>query len=447
VAEARVLRAHTYFNLIVIWNTPPMIDHVISDGLPYNSDRDPDNPMTHEDLLKWVAKECEEAIPYLDERKSTTDKDGVAKVTKGFAYALQGKALLFAKDYAGAKAALKKVIDSGKYALVPGEKYWQNFHIEGDCNEEKIFEVNIEKDASMSSGSSLGSRAVWMESQIWNWRSDHFKLPPQAVYDGGVDGWGGLGVPLWFGDEFFENDGHSYRFDATLKHIDDAVYGMEYNNKAINAMTLEEKKVSKDIGIVDVKDGLYGESFWLPFKQLLRKEDAFAAKKAYRLNNHIVMRYAEVLLLYAEACLQTGDNAQAKWAVNLIQTRAGSKTVSANVDMNVLKKEKSYELWNESCRWLDLVRWGDTDRVKQAGQAVPKLFDKLFREPKSGESVIWEHGTEADSRFYIVYTHEAIDASWKVGFKEGKHEYFPFPTSVMEKNPNMVQNPGWDSND
>jgi hypothetical protein len=115
--------------------------------------------------------------------------------------------------------------------------------------------------------------------------------------------------------------------------------------------------------------------------------------------------------------------------------------------MNVLKKEKSYELWNESCRWLDLVRWGDTDRVKQAGQAVPKLFDKLFREPKSGENVIWEHGTEADSRFYIVYTHEAIDASWKVGFKEGKHEFFPFPTSVMEKNPNMVQNPGWESKD
>ena len=206
----------------------------------------------------------------------------------------------------------------------------------------------------------------------------------------------------------------------------------------------EEKKASKDIGIVDVKDGLYGESFWLPFKQLLRVQDAFAPKKAYRLNNHIVMRYAEVLFLYAEACLQTGDAGEAKRVVNMIQQRAGSKTISDNVDMNVLKREKSYELWNESCRWLDLVRWGDTDRVKQAGQAVPKLFDKLFRGPKSGESVIWEHGTEADSRFYIVYTHEAIDANWTCGFKAGQHEFFPFPTSVMEKNPNMVQNPGWE---
>ena len=443
VAEAKVLRAHIYFLLTVIWNTPPMIDHVITDGLPYNADKDPDNPMSHEDLLRWVVKECEEALPYLDERKSTTDKEGAVKVTKGFAWALQGKALIFAKDYSGAKTALKKVIDSGKYALVPGEKYWQNFHIEGDCNEEKIFETNIEKDASMSSGSSLGSRAVWMESQIWNWRSDHFKLPPQAVYDGGVDGWGGLGVPQWFADEFLANDGHSYRFDATLKHIDDAVYGMEYNSAAVNAMTLEEKKASKAIGITDVKDGLYGQSFYLPFKQLLRKEDAFAPKKAYRLNNMVVMRYAEVLFLYAEACLQTGDAGEAKRVINMIQERAGSQTISETVDMAVLKREKSYELWNENCRWLDLVRWGDTDRVKQAGQAVPKLYDKLFRAPASGENVIWEHETEADSRFYIVYSHEALDANWVCGFKEGKHEFFPFPTSVMEKNPNMVQNPGW----
>ena len=443
VAEARVLRAHTYFQLISLWNTPPLIDHVIADGLPYNADKDPDNPMSHEDLYRWVVNECEEALPYLDERKSTTDKDGCVKVTKGFAWALQGKALLFVKDYTGAKTALKKVIDSGKYALVPGEKYWQNFHIEGDCNEEKIMEANIEKEASMSSGSSLGSRAVWMESQIWNWRSDHFVEPPQAVYTGGVDGWGGLGVPLWFGDEFFENDGHSYRFDATLIHVDDAIYGMQYNTPEINAMTLEEKKASTSIGIVDVKDGLYGESFWLPYKQLIRLNDAWSKGKNYRVNNHIVMRYAEVLFLYAEACLQTGDNAEAKRVINMIQERAGSKTISETVDMEVLKREKSYEMWNESVRWLDLVRWGDTDKVKQAGQAVPKLFDKLFRAPKSGEDVIWEHGTEADSRFYIVYTHEAIDANWKVGYQDGKHEFLPFPTSVMNKNPNMVQNPGW----
>ena len=445
VAEARVLRAYLYFILTSCWNTPPMVDHVLSDEMPYNSDKDPENPMSHEDLFRWVASECEAALPDLDERKSPQDKDGAVKVTKGFAWAVEGKALLFVKDYAGAKAALKKVIDSGKYALVPGEKYWQNFHVEGDCNEEKVFELNIEPNSGISAWGGMIQRSTWMEANIWNWRSDHFVAgaSPQGKYTGGVDGWGGLGVPQWFGDEFLANDGHSFRFDATLKHVDDAIYGMEYNSADINKMSLEEKKASKLIGIADVEQGLYGQSFWLPFKQLVRSTDAANYGSNVRMNNGVIMRYAEVLLLYAEACLQSGDNASALAVINQIQRRAGSKTISTSVDMDVLKKEKSYELWLEGSRWLDLLRWGDTQRVAKAGQAVPKLFDKLHRAPKSGEKVTWEHGTEADSRFYTVETHEAIDRGFKVGFQAGKHEFFPYPTSVMDKNPNMVQNPGW----
>ena len=455
VAEARTIRAYIYFLLTALWDTPPFIDHVITDGLPYNSDKDPENPMSHEDLLKWVAAECEAAIPDLEERKSTSDKDATVKMTKGFAWAVEGKALLFAKDYAGAKTALKKVIDSGKYALVPGEKYWENFHVEGDCNEEKIFEANIEYNSGIGAWSGMIQRSTWMEANIWNWRSDHFVAgaAPQSKYTGGVDGWGGLGVPQWFGDEFFANDGHSYRFDATLIHVDDAVYGMEYGDavvddatgKKVNDLTLEQKKASKAIGIADPKDGLYGQSFWLPFKQLVRATDAGAYGNNVRLNNNVVMRYAEVLLLYAEACLQTGDNAGALNVINQMQRRAGSKTISSSVDMNVLKKEKSYELWLEGSRWLDLLRWGDTDRVKKAGQDVPKLFDKLHRAPQSTDQGIkWENGTEANSRFYTVSTHEAIDAKWTVGFVQGKHDFFPYPTTVMSKNPNIVQNPGWE---
>ena len=431
---------------------------MISDELPYNADKDPERPMSHDDLFQWVADECEAAIPDLDERASTADKDATVKMTKGFAWAVEGKALLFKKDYAGAKAALKKVIDSGKYALVPGDRYWENFHIEGDCNEEKVFECNIEYNSGIGAWGGMIQRSTWMEANIWNWRTDHFVqgASPHSVYTGGVDGWGGLGVPQWFGDEFFANDGHSPRFDATLIHIDDAMYGMVYGDaagekdadgnitKKVNDMTLAEKKASKALGIADVKDGLYGQSFWLPFKQLLRATDSGAYGTNVRLNNNVVMRYAEVLLLYAEACLQSGDTAEGAKYVNMIRERAGLAPL-ASVTMDDLKKEKSYELWLEGSRWLDLVRWGDTDRVKQAGQAVPKLFDKLYRTPQATDvNVKWENGTEANSRFYTVDTHEAIDAKWSVGFQAGKHEFFPFPTSVMEKNPNMVQNPGWE---
>ena len=450
VAEARVLRAYDYFLLANLWGTPPFVDHVLpGDALPYNCDKDPDNPMTHDELILWVAKECEEAAADLSERASTSDVDGAVRVTKGFAWALAGKAYLFAEKYDQAKTALKKVIDSGKYALVPGERYMDNFHIEGDGNEEKVFEINFEYNAGKSGWSGMIQRSSWMEANAWNWRAGNFVKNPANVYCGGVDGWGGLGVPQWFGDEFLANDGHSYRFDATLKHIDDAVYGMEYQDPTLNAMTREEKMVSDKVGISDPTQGLYGNSFWLAFKQIMRGPDT--GGKAYgdniRLNNYIIMRYAEVLLNYAEACIQTGDAATAKTYINMIQERAGSNTISASVDMNVLKKEKSYELWLEGCRWFDILRWNDAEgiaRLKAVGSDVPHLFDKMFRQPKSDDrKVTWENGAEANSRFYTVSSSEAKDKGFKVGFQQGKHELFPFPQTVIDKNPNLVQNPGW----
>ncbi|MFW5531701.1 MAG: RagB/SusD family nutrient uptake outer membrane protein [Segatella copri] len=450
VAEARVLRAYDYFLLANLWGTPPFVDHVLAgDALPYNCDKDPDNPMTHDELILWVAKECEEAAADLSERASTSDVDGAVRVTKGFAWALAGKAYLFAEKYDQAKTALKKVIDSGKYALVPGERYMDNFHIEGDGNEEKVFEINFEYNAGKDGWSGMIQRSSWMEANAWNWRAGNFVKNPANVYCGGVDGWGGLGVPQWFGDEFLANDGHSYRFDATLKHIDDAVYGMEYQDPTLNAMTREEKMVSDKVGISDPTQGLYGNSFWLAFKQIMRGPDT--GGKAYgdniRLNNYIIMRYAEVLLNYAEACIQTGDAATAKTYINMIQERAGSNTISASVDMNVLKKEKSYELWLEGCRWFDILRWNDAEgiaRLKAVGSDVPHLFDKMFRQPKSDDrKVTWENGTEANSRFYTVSSSEAKDKGFTVGFQQGKHELFPFPQTVIDKNPNLVQNPGW----
>ena len=450
VAEARVLRALDYFLLANLWGTPPFVTSVLAgDALPYNCDKDPENPISHEDLILWVAKECEEAAADLDERKSTADVDGAVRVTKGFAWALAGKAYLFAGKYDQAKANLKKVIDSGKYALVPGDRYMDNFHIEGDGNEEKVFEINFEYNAGKSGWGGMIQRSSWMEANAWNWRAGNFVTSPNKVYCGGLDGWGGLGVPQWFGDEFFANDGHSYRFDATLKHIDDAVYNMEYLDESINNMSLEEKKASNKIGISDPTQGLYGNSFWLAFKQVIRAADT--GGKVYgdniRLNNYIIMRYAEVLLNYAEACIQTGDAATAKTVINQIQQRAGSKTISASVDMEVLKREKSYELWLESCRWFDIIRWNDQAaiaRLQQVGTDVPHLFDKLFRAPSSSDrKVTWENGSEANSRFYTVSSSEAKDKGFEVGFKKGKHELFPFPQTVMDKNPNLEQNDGW----
>ena len=489
VAEARVLRAYNYFLLACYWGTPPFVDHLLdASTVPVKSDDEnaPEgSPKSQKEYFVWIGDECMKAADDLSERKSTADKEGTYRVTKGFAWAMAGKAYMFAGDFAKAKDCLKKVIDSGKYALVPGSEFMDQFHIQGDGSPEKVFEVNFRYNAAAgewSDGSGYGwnVHSTWMEPNSMQIRSDKFKKPPLQAYTGNVQGWGSIGVPEWFGEAFALNDnGHknprgekgeyqSDRFRATLAHIDDLIYGEtgievidKYYSK-LAGMSHADKVKNSNIGIKAGRKGHYGQSFFIPIKHVIRAGDAEEStgtwSSGHRLNNIIIMRYAEVLLNYAECCARTNDNATAKTYVNMIQERAGSKTISDNVDLETVKKERCWELWFEGCRYMDLMRWykqGDTDNftkegmehLKNAGKRTPNLCDKLAEKPSDIEGVdpndvVWEFGDEKSSRFFIFHTHPAQDAGFEVGWQE-KHKLFPYPQEIKEMNPNLRQE-GWD---
>jgi tetratricopeptide (TPR) repeat protein len=469
VAEARVLRAYNYFLLACYWGQPPHITKSIS-----MSDTPSNSEMTQQQYFQWVAQECEAAVPDLLERQSTADKEGAYRITKGFAWAMAGKAYMFAGDFAKAKENLKKVIDSGKYDLVSGDEFANLFHIEGDGCPEKVFEVNVRYNpgaGEWSTGSGLGwnQHSTWMEPQCFQIRSGYFKKNPLLKYTGGVEGWGSIGLPEWYSAAFVENDGRdSKRLQATMVTIDDLIYQesgnelLDYNDK-LKKMTHDEKVKSANYGIAEL-GGHYGQSFWIPIKHIIRAADAAEGENKYgnvhRLNNIIIMRYAEVLLNYAECCIRTGAAAEAGDYIRKIQERAGSKTVLSGTPTIVdLMKEKSFELWFEGCRYQDLLRWKKTDgdqayvkecfeHLKAQGTHIPHLADKLFRNTADypGDvDRVWEFskdGSDKEDRFYLFHTHEAMDAGYEVGWKE-KHALFPYPQSVIDMNPNITQNPGW----
>ena len=487
-AEARVLRAYNYFLLACYWGTPPFVDHILSaDVIPTTSDQDenPDAPKTREDYFRWVGDQCMMAVDNLSERQSTADKEGAYRVTKGFAWAMAGKAYMFAGDFAKAKDCLKKVIDSGKYALVPGSEYMDQFHIQGDGSPEKVFEVNFRYNSAAGewadgSGYGWNVHSTWMEPNSMQIRSDKFKKQCLNQYTGSVTGWGSIGVPEWYGDAFALNDNgqikprgekgeyQSDRFRATLVHIDDLIYGetgIESIDTYYGKMPAKhaDRVKSTNIGIKAGRKGHYGQSFWIPLKHVIREGDAQEAdggtwSTVHRLNNIIIMRYAEVLLNYAECCCRTGAEAEAKTYVNMIQERAGSKTISSSVNLETVKKEKAWEMWFEGCRYFDLMRWsklGDNDtftqegmeHLKNAGKRTPNLCDKVSEKPSSIEGcdpndVVWEFGDEKSSRFFIFHTHPAQDAGFEVGWQE-KHRFFPYPQQVKDMNPNLTQ-VGWD---
>jgi hypothetical protein len=134
-------------------------------------------------------------------------------------------------------------------------------------------------------------------------------------------------------------------------------------------------------------------------------------------NNYRILRYADALLLKAEAVLQSGGStAEAIGYINQVRTRArGAGTVPANFStaetnkttiMNWIMNERLIELAGEGQRWFDLRRW--------AMQGIVTL----------------------DNNFFSSNT-------TTMNFQSPKHLLFPIPNGERDVNPNVPQNPGY----
>jgi hypothetical protein len=125
-------------------------------------------------------------------------------------------------------------------------------------------------------------------------------------------------------------------------------------------------------------------------------------------NNYRMIRYADVLLLYAEALNGQGKTTEAYPFVDMVRERAGLRKLSVAMPglnqtqfLNQLKHERITELSGEAWRFADLQRWGDLS---------PTLASR-------------------DPEF--------------AGFVVGKHEFYPIPRRDIDLNPNLTQNPGY----
>lgn len=415
VAEARVMRAYMHLMLAMGWNNPPLVDHVL-DG----ADR-PANCESQAFLLGWIADECDKALGDLDERKAATDKDGAVKITKGFCNAVKAKALMFKGDYAAAMTPLKAIISSGKYELVPSDKMSSLYHKSGDGSSESIFELNLVYDATVDG---FYQRTQPNFKMLWGWRSSRIKLPDGAGTELPGEGpWGWCNPSKKFVDAIIANDGvNSARRKAWIKSYEEILYEMPYSNDA----TVADKKKDPNRGIFDAA-GVYGNVGYFMWKRLYRVEDRTPDANVEW--NMLVMRYAEVLLMYAECCAQTGSElTEGLKALNEVQKRAQANHISTECTLAEVKNEKFLECWLEGSRFPDLVRWGDAEKeLKDNGKYLPNYCDAMFSKG------------EAEHRGYI----DESDATWcttthpGMGFQKDKHSYFPIPFAEKNVNPNI----------
>lgn len=391
IAEARFFRAWAHMTLTEFWGTPPLITEVL------NGSEKPENTPKAE-LWKFIIDEFGACANELPSKSSKDDKNAVCRITKECALAHKGKAQVLSGDYAGAKTTLKQVIDSGKYDLMPGDQYSYIFRKAGDLSPEVVFAIHTTENSTNTYTSDM----LYL---MWGWRADHVNKLPKAMYN---NSWGFMNPTKAFFDAFVAHDGpNSNRIKASVASYEQVMamdFGVDKNGDPV---------------VFNILTPLHGHEGYFDLKFAYWDEDAVKARGGYSyINDRMYMRYAEVLLLYAEACAQAGDNdGSGLAALNKIQERAGAP-ITALTLQNV-KDEKRFELYLEGCRFVDLVRWGD------APQALAGHYEKI---PE------FQNGTVTWNPYNTGKTH---------GYQAGKNEVYPFPYSEIQVNENLQQNPGY----
>ncbi len=400
IAEAKVFRAICYFDLVTLWGTPPLVLEELQPSEYQQSNS------TTDELWSQIEEDLTDAIDggYLTEKSSQTD--ATARITKQAAQAYLGKAYLFEEKYSSAATVLKEVISSGLYALY--DDYAALHHAETDFCCENILESNAVDDATNEWY--MGNNA-WFWGFMLNWRIQDTFNPSGIDADSDIadistyGGYGFLNPKSDLYDAFVNEEGEDgYRLNCTIKTWD------EVNADGVTLLTSGAYA--------------YGHEGLFRWKMTPWSGDAITGSYGYVSQANIVeMRYADVLLMAAEACLENGDQSDADTYVNEVRTRALLDSKSS-VTLDDIKLERRLELCFEGVRFQDLIRWGDASTyLADQGSEYPSFSG--YDDDGSSWNVTW------------------TTLTGDYGFETGKNELLPFPEDEMSVNENITQNTGW----
>ncbi|WP_346854579.1 RagB/SusD family nutrient uptake outer membrane protein [uncultured Draconibacterium sp.] len=412
IAEARAIRSIMMMNLVQLYGNPPLADHIMT-GEEGNT--------SAEESWAFIESELIEVAEQLPSKNGIDGQSAIgSRLSKEAVYAYLGKAYLWQEKYADAAQTLhNKVIASGLYDLV--EDFSELNRYTADFCPEYLWEYDI-TDAS---GYEL-SQAGLFDAVNYNW-SPNALFIPDGLYNEG--GFGQTAYPSdAFGDFMGEHETNantkSNRYRASIASYDEVLDETLFSYS-------DGEKGMKSVGAPDCEG--YFRLKLSPRTENVMGSDGWSFD--YLHNNICYMRYAEVLLNYAEAVAMGGNEGALSGleALNMVRTRAGLPVAPA-LDMNNeeygVKAERRAELFYEGIRFIDLVRWGDASNVlADCGKYVPQFYG-------------YENGNntnpQSKDQWKIIKT-----ATIGGGFIANKHELFPIPAVDLNNNPNLIQNQGW----
>ncbi len=438
VAEAHFHRASAYAKLAAKFGDVPFVKDEISidEGLK----------MGRTDLATikdFVYKEYDEAIKALP-----TTCSGVQRATKGAALALKARFALYMSDWNIAAEAAKAVIDLGIYKLYPN--YGDLFlpKTKNSCESIFIIPRSIEYKSVISSRGPLPrNHGGWATPDpTWDLFASYVCTDGLPIDES----------PLFDPHDPFKN--RDPRCGMTIIPFGESFMGIEFNPHP-QALEVKNFVTGKMIKNNDTR----ANAQYASYNGLLRKKgiDESAMQNGYTIDpDKIIIRYADVLLIYAEAKIELNQIDQSVLdAMNEVRARAYGVDKAAvdkypsfkKTDQNYLRKqlrmERRMEFAFEGLRYMDLIRW------RLMGTAMnKKVYMMLYPSTLLIEKVVntgdwfWPFAPDIDENGIADFS--KMEATGKIAVvisrKWDDRQYlWPIPTTEIQINPNMKQNPGY----
>lgn len=329
IAEAKVLRAYNYFELVSLWGDVPLVLNDIPPASYTSTGR-----TAKAAVYAQIEKDLNEAIAILPQKTAYSGADKF-RVSRGTAQALLGKALLYQQKWADAATQLEAVINSNQYALASsiGTAFSKNH----EFGQESVFEISYTTDRAYDWGNFPwgGAPESNIHIQLMGPRADFYTKAPA---DSLIAGWG-FNLPkqkLW--DAYIAAGDVVRRRQTVMSATELIAAGGNWSNPT--AYDYE--------GFFQRKYGSFQSQTGAPIGEL-----------NYGTNwRHI--RYADVLLMAAEAFYRSNNEGKARTYVNQVRARSSLAAINSTgaALLTDIVRERQLELAFEGVRFTDLVRWG-----------------------------------------------------------------------------------------
>lgn len=433
--QASFFRACFYSYLIFLWGDVPYIDGDITIDEAFSMGR-----VSKIDILNHIYQDFDIAVDNLPLVSSK------GPLTKGAAYAFKARTATWMLDYQTARTAAKNCIDLGSYSL--DDDYSRMFLLSTNSSPEFIFVI----PRSLSFTGKGISIKNWLPRNTGGFATAEPSWELFCSYYC-TDGLPIDKSPLYSPQFPFRN--RDPRLAETIVEFETPFLGFIYDPSAVQVLNTKTNEL-----VTNKDTQLFIQ--YASFNGLALKKGVDEGWTAtYIIDpNMIIMRYADVLLMYAEACIELNQiDASATNALNQIRARAYKTNVSSigsypaitETDQaklrTILRNERRVELAWENRRYFDLIRWKIADEAlsrpicglptKNGLQANLNSGDYFF--PRNVLPIIQDNGTVDLSPLISTGKIRVV-----VPRQFANRQYlWPLPSQDLKININLTQNPGY----